>query len=36
MLNLKSFSLKLKLLVKLENINKKFLEIIDKINLKYI
>ena len=36
MLNLKSLSLKLKLLVKLENISKKFLKTIDKINLKYI
>ena len=36
MLNLRDLSLELKLLIKLKNINKKFLKTIDKMNLKYI
>ena len=36
MLSLEDLSLEFKLLTKLENISKKFLETIDKINLKYM
>ena len=36
MLNIENLSLKLKLLIRLKNINKKFLKIVDRINLEYI
>ena len=36
MFDLKSSSLKFKLLTKLESISKKFLKTVDKINLKHI